>query len=809
MLISKSPLLKRQGTFKVLSQLWARPPTDADMPWLNHHECSWEFIASITNQLCNRFRQFSACVPWISYQDHTCRIRLLSFALPRGAQPVRATPASAASNEWDLTTPTGWNTLHNLTAQQLTDFLTNNNERIIDLEVVQGAEVRFSAVTVKNEGEYAKTSWWYPDLSLLEVMILLSTNQARLIDVEVYVTYAGELEDVHYAVVMVPNTGADQKEWAWLPLVDADGISQYLNDNNNYRIIDLEQFESSGSRYYAAILISNAGDDFRNWGYLINVTWPEIEPYLANGRLLDLLHEGEDRFSVVIQNCPCSGWWVYFGTALADVTARAAQEGARIIDLEIYTDDSLPSPTTIYAGIMIDNLNSESRRIANILASVPEVREYGLYLKKVGGSELANLQADFVHEPLSSIKVLPHFYAMRQVQETDGRVNLGTPIRTYLSSGLPDENCYLPSNNPVVFQPLGEMLSDMMVPSSNTAWAATVNHFGKQEIQDYVTDVLQMAHTEIRRVGCTNVYNRWTLRDAGKLYESVANGSQLNGAARIDFYNIMAQKWVEVDMLIDEEVPAGMSHNDRNLFKSLVQVPHKDGSWAVDASGEIKEESAFTRIGALRLPQCAGPFRVTGSYVYGVFIAASKAMESAINTASLEAATELMRAIIRDSLSQWDDCAPLDIGDVDSLGGLLHSDDGRLSVSLPQGAVSGPVNLFYTDQVDPNLLLPANLADLFRFSLDAVDPSGSAVTTFNAPLTLEVSYQDSDLAQTGGSEDSLALAVFDERLERWVLLPSTLDPANNRVTAQVEHLSNFALVASVTFFNIFVPMISK
>lgn len=728
-----------------------------------------------------------------------------------GALLALAHPSLITANEWDLTTPTGWNTVENLTAQQLTDFLTTNNQRIIDLEVNQESVGLFSAVTVMNQGEYAKASWWYPDLHLGEVMLLLSTNQARLIDVEVYVTPdpSGEGEMIHYAVVMVPNTGADQKVWSWLPMTGADGISQYLSTNNDYRIIDLEQFESNGIRNYAAILISNTGDDLRNWGYLINVTWPEIEPHLATGRLLDIVYEGDDLFSVVIGNCPCSGWWVYFGTSLADVAARAAQEGARLIDIEIYTDYNQPSPITLYAGIMLENLDAETRRIANILASVPEVREYGLYLKEVGGPVLANLQADFVHEPLSSIKVLPHFYAMRQVQETAGRINLGTPIRDYVETGLADENCYLPSNNPLVYRPMEEILTDMLIPSSNPAWAAMVNHFGKQTIQDYMTNELQMGHTEIRRVGCSSIYNRWTLRDAGKLYESVADGSHLRGGARVDFYKLMAQKWVDVDMLIDEEVPLGMSHNDRNLFKSLVQVPHKDGGWNVDAEGELQAESARTRIGVLRLPVCAGPFRVIRSYAYGIFISASQPMESAVDAASLEAATELMRAPIRDSLAQWNDCAPLDLGSVDGLGGLLQSDDGLLKVSVPQGAVNLPVNLFYTDQVNPNLLLPASLAGLFRFSLNAVDANGGAVTNFKAPLTLEVSYQDEDVAQTGGSEANLALAVFDERLESWLLLPGTVDSTNNRVTAQVGHFSDFALVVSLQNFKVFVPMLAK
>lgn len=271
----------------------------------------------------------------------------------------------------------------------------------------------------------------------------------------------------------------------------------------------------------------------------------------------------------------------------------------------------------------------------------------------------------------------------------------------------------------------------------------------------------------------------------------------------------MAQKWVDVDMLIDEEVPLGMSHNDRNLYKSLVQVPHKDGGWAMPAGGEIQEESARTRIGVLRLPVCAGPFRVTRSYTYGVFISASRSVEADVDAASLEAATELMRAVVQDSLSQWDDCAPIDLGSIDGLGGLLQSDDGLLSVSAPQGAVAEPVNLFYTDQTGPNPPLPLTLAGLFRFSLNAVNANGGAVTTFNAPLTLEVSYQDADVVQAGGSEEGLSLAFYDERLEHWVLLASTVDPINNRVTAPVGHFTNFALAASIETFSTYVPLLSR
>lgn len=737
---------------------------------------------------------------------------LVILALFFQAIPTQAAPILTAGNEWDTTDPTGWNVVQSLTATQLTNFLTNNNERIVDLEaVLSGGEVYFNAVTVKNAGAYAKSSWWYPNLTEAEVNSKLNEHQARLIDVEAYnLSTTPGFPNVKYSVVMVPNTGSDQKGWLWLSQATAAEISQAAT-NNNARLIDLDGYVFNSQRRYAAILIGNTGPDFRNWGWLVNVPWSTVEATINNpqspGRLLDVYYEGGANYTVVVENCPCVGWWVMFGTSFDQLAAQAAQLGARIIDIETYLFLSLP-PSTHYMAIMVDNLAAETRRVANILTAVGPLREYGIFLKKVDGMELANLQADFVHEPLSSIKVLPHFYAMRTAQDPRA-LTLSSPIREYVETGQPGENCYLPTNNPIRYLPLLDVLTAMMVPSNNPAWASMVNHFGKQTIQDFVQNTLQMTRTEIRRVGCSNVYNRWTLRDASKLYESVANGSQIKSAARIDFYNIMTQKWVEVDMLIDEEVPPGMSHNDRNLFKSLVKVPHKDGGWSVPAAGEIQAEASRTRIGLLFVPECSGALQVNRAYFYGVFVTSGQNLNNQIDTASIQAATELMRPVIRNALNQWGNCSPINLGNVGPLGGLISSGDGRYNLNLPPGAVPGPVNFYFTDQVDPNLLLPANLTDLSRFTLTAVDGSGNPVTIFTNPMTITVNYQDSELNAPGVSEDLLTLAYFDERLEQWVVLPSTVDPANNKVSSQVNHFTTFALVANSGLTWIYLPSVKR
>lgn len=300
---------------------------------------------------------------------------------------------------------------------------------------------------------------------------------------------------------------------------------------------------------------------------------------------------------------------------------------------------------------MVDNLNAETRRISNLLTEVPGTRNYGIYVKRVGGSVLAALQEDFVHEPLSSIKVTAHLQAMRQVEA--GLIGLDDTIPAYADSGLQDEACYLPDGQQ---KPLADVLSDMMQSSSNPDWAATVNHVGKNSIKALLASV-GMTRTEIRRVGCASLLNRWTLRDAGRLYEGVADGTLLLDQ-REAFYARMPGKPGGANTLVDEEAPPQMTVQQKQAFKGLFAISRKDGDWTQPvATGEVSAESAVTRIGVARIPGCIGSTPVTRSYVYGVFQNGAPGTAAEIKAATQKAALELLRQPIRTALSQWVACA--------------------------------------------------------------------------------------------------------------------------------------------------------
>jgi hypothetical protein len=68
-------------------------------------------------------------------------------------------------------------------------------------------------------------------------------------------------------------------------------------------------------------------------------------------------------------------------------------------------------------------------------------------------------------------------------------------------------------------------------------------------------------------------------------------------------------------------------------------------------------------------------------------------------------------------------------------------------------------------------------------------PNGA---TFNPAVTLTIKY-DQGLIPSGVNEANLLLAYYDTATSKWVTLTSTVDTANNKVSAQVSHFTMFAV----------------
>ena len=121
-------------------------------------------------------------------------------------------------------------------------------------------------------------------------------------------------------------------------------------------------------------------------------------------------------------------------------------------------------------------------------------------------------------------------------------------------------------------------------------------------------------------------------------------------------------------------------------------------------------------------------------------------------------------------------------------GGWLRSEDRRVDLRVPRGAVGVRTELRYGAQAGlPEL--PPHI--FFAFALDAVDEQGQAVHEFAAPLTLSAFFDPRQVPP--GDLARLALFYFDEASGEWRVLPSRVDRHWRRVTAQVDHFSLFGL----------------
>lgn len=121
---------------------------------------------------------------------------------------------------------------------------------------------------------------------------------------------------------------------------------------------------------------------------------------------------------------------------------------------------------------------------------------------------------------------------------------------------------------------------------------------------------------------------------------------------------------------------------------------------------------------------------------------------------------------------------------------------GKVTVQIPAGAVDQPTTFVYDNQATPSQAVSFQFAGR-SFTLTAFrNNSALDGLTFLQPVTLIIEYTDADVA--GFDEDTLLLFFYDENTGIWSqegITVVTRDPASNRITLQITHLTEFALGA--------------
>ena len=135
-------------------------------------------------------------------------------------------------------------------------------------------------------------------------------------------------------------------------------------------------------------------------------------------------------------------------------------------------------------------------------------------------------------------------------------------------------------------------------------------------------------------IGCGGS-NRFTLADAGKLYEGVADGSLLSGQSREAFYYLMAGKeqyleegydftgiWSPaLDQIISQEHPAGMTTVMTETYKSKMRLNYKAGGYLFCQNGSCTDEREYISVtGLVQIPFCSGTTMSLRPFAFGTFL---------------------------------------------------------------------------------------------------------------------------------------------------------------------------------------------
>jgi hypothetical protein len=140
---------------------------------------------------------------------------------------------------------------------------------------------------------------------------------------------------------------------------------------------------------------------------------------------------------------------------------------------------------------------------------------------------------------------------------------------------------------------------------------------------------------------------------------------------------------------------------------------------------------------------------------------------------------------------------------------LTYSDPsgGGVVVQIPVGAIDQPTTFLYDDQGAPSQPGAFQFAGR-TFTLTAYRNNSPLDNfTFQQPVTLVIDYTDSDVA--GIDENSLTLFFYDETNGVWSdqgIIVVARDPANNRLTVQIPHLTEFAMGVSKRFY---LPVVTR
>ena len=587
------------------------------------------------------------------------------------AAPAGATDAFPTTNDQSTTIATARWWYYGETASQVSALATQHDARITQIRVMDPSVPTFAVTMVANSGAYASGWWWYYGQTASQVSTLLSHNQARLISIDPYQTSAG----LRFAVVMVPNSGAQDRAWWWYYGISGSAIGQLLSQHNA-RLVALRPYMDGDQRVFAVIMISNTGADYASSEYWYGVPISTISSHVKNDnmRVIALAPDPTGGWDAILVASEGEEWYWWYGISAATVESNIVSHGTRLIDLSPYYVNGVLKFATVEFE---DNnpaqapVNAASRQIqAHADAHGWGGGYHGAYFvsSTPGAAPVIAANSNFRYEPASSIKVLYLLYTLRSGISMNSKITYYWP-----NSGPPDPDA-CPASVPQTpanahTTTILTALTGMIQDSNNIYTRGFAIKWGLAKVQA-LADQLGMTSTHLDQpyIGCGflgGVRNELTLADAARLYASVSNGRSLTGAARTRFFNILvggaasaSSPWGQI---VTQEAASLGKSSIAGKFLAQLNVRWKAGSYefCLSSSGCLPYKLDLADTGWISIPFMSSGKVVARTYEFGDFVndlpetcTSCAASNNAFNLLS-EVGADEAQSSIRQALTTW------------------------------------------------------------------------------------------------------------------------------------------------------------
>lgn len=192
---------------------------------------------------------------------------------------ITATPIAEA--EVISTAETRWGWYFNVTAAWINENGKKSNLRPFKL-VPNGAieyEPRYHVLFVRNDGVY-KVDDWQVVIRTMDNLSKLDQPAFRLTGWRVTNIALHEIKDkINQKEVTAKRAATiiiNDPLYAAYELRGWQNFEQLKALGNQYRVVDLDRFYTNGAAYYSAVIVPNTGQNRKNWAWLFNQTKDQI-----------------------------------------------------------------------------------------------------------------------------------------------------------------------------------------------------------------------------------------------------------------------------------------------------------------------------------------------------------------------------------------------------------------------------------------------------------------------------------------------------------------------------------------------------